>query len=555
MVPSTVAGAVMVLTANLTQYDKRYNAGNIYAMGHYLAAAKRVEDDLSPGPLTPEAVAILKRSINRHFIVSSMPPARKTIKALDDFLVTGELNYPGAKKATKKKAAKKGGTMVGDVCITSKVKYWARDDQSRWHVVSQTTAARIVDTPKGDYARLKTPRGTVDVALLGAMPPEYKASDMRRRQTGAATLWDWALGAKTCAQIKTQVDDTVREDVEHQKMMGGRQHRYVGLYLKMRDDLCGGGGKKAASIAALAAGDARASRISEVITYRVELANRLLGGRTVGNLYGVAKMQGRRRAGWALQPQEDRDLAYRTADDLNAGKKATKKAAPKATKAATKTMEQVRAALKRKVDAEGGLQQRLTDVAAHPVFRGVHFSRVEQAAEQLAAKREILYRGGWISSRVSGVELREIKQELVGPFMVTDEGEENIYFTDGSGRPYYFKHEGSEAQRSGFFKAIGVKAARWREGLEAIRSDTKKRKAAKKKATKKVTPKRKVPVKKKPAKRTRTRAEEARAKRVAKKNVAARRKKSVKKKAPRVQRSPAEEQKILNAWKRGAGAV
>ncbi len=87
--------------------------------------------------------------------------------------------------------------------------------------------------------------------------------------------------------------------------------------------------KKKATRAALAAGEARATRVSEVITYRVELANRVEGGRAVGNLYGVAKMRGRRRAGWALQPQEDRDRAYRTADDLNAGKKATKKKASK----------------------------------------------------------------------------------------------------------------------------------------------------------------------------------------------------------------------------------
>lgn len=54
------------------------------------------------------------------------------------------------------------------------------------------------------------------------------------------------------------------------------------------------------------------------------------------------------------------------------------------------------------------------------------------------------------------VEIREIKQQLEGPFSVLEEGEENIYFTDGKGDRYYFKHEGSEAQRSAFYKAVGI---------------------------------------------------------------------------------------------------
>ncbi len=150
----------------------------------------------------------------------------------------------------------------------------------------------------------------------------------------------------------------------------------------------------------------------------------------------------------------------------------SRKPAAKAKAKATKTMEQVRAALLRFLEGgASGARHRLTDLAALPVFRGVHFSRLEKAAEQLAEAGKITFNG------VS---------------------------------------------------------------------------AAKKKAT---TAKRKVPIKKKPAKRTRSRAEEARAKRLAKKNAAARRKKAAKKKAPRVQRSPAEERRILNAWKRGAGAV
>ena len=287
-------------------------------------------------------------------------------------------------------------------------------------------------------------------------------------------MWDWQLGASSCAKIRRLIWATIKDDVERQKITGGKQHRYVGLYLKMEEDLCPGG----------------------------------------------------------------RGHPSRT---------------PLREETRPRTLAQVSAALKRRVNETGGPPAMLTDVAALPVFRGVNFAHLEKAAQQLAAKREIRYDGvrvSMVSARVSQVELREIKRDLVGPFTITSEGEENIYFKDGGGSPYFFKHEGSEAQRSGFFKAIGVKA------LAVGGGDTvPARKAAKKKAAKKVTAKRKVPLKKKPAKRTRTRAEEARAKRLAKKNAAARRKKSVKKKAPRVQRSPAEEQKILNAWKRGAGAV
>lgn len=58
--------------------------------------------------------------------------------------------------------------------------------------------------------------------------------------------------------------------------------------------------------------------------------------------------------------------------------------------------------------------------------------------------------------KLQEVEIREIKQKLKGPFTITSEGEENVYFTDGSGREYFFKHGGSEAARSAFFKAIGA---------------------------------------------------------------------------------------------------
>lgn len=52
-----------------------------------------------------------------------------------------------------------------------------------------------------------------------------------------------------------------------------------------------------------------AARTVKVITYRIELANKIVCGRTVGNLYGVARLINGCRNTWVLQPQESRDAA------------------------------------------------------------------------------------------------------------------------------------------------------------------------------------------------------------------------------------------------------
>ena len=50
--------------------------------------------------------------------------------------------------------------------------------------------------------------------------------------------------------------------------------------------------------------------------YRVELANKIKNGRSVGNLYGVMWRGDDGRFSWALEPQEDKHTAYRTMYDL-----------------------------------------------------------------------------------------------------------------------------------------------------------------------------------------------------------------------------------------------
>ena len=54
------------------------------------------------------------------------------------------------------------------------------------------------------------------------------------------------------------------------------------------------------------------------VEYRVELDNLIRGSRAVGNLYGVARFRNGCRAGYVLEPQGDRELAVRTAAELNA---------------------------------------------------------------------------------------------------------------------------------------------------------------------------------------------------------------------------------------------
>lgn len=54
--------------------------------------------------------------------------------------------------------------------------------------------------------------------------------------------------------------------------------------------------------------------------YKVELANKVVGGRVVGNLYGVAEYVGGKRRDWALKPQADEKKARDTAKKLNKGK-------------------------------------------------------------------------------------------------------------------------------------------------------------------------------------------------------------------------------------------
>lgn len=52
-------------------------------------------------------------------------------------------------------------------------------------------------------------------------------------------------------------------------------------------------------------------------SYRVELANKIAGGRAVGNLWGVAKLINGCRNTWVLEPQESEQKARDLAEVAN----------------------------------------------------------------------------------------------------------------------------------------------------------------------------------------------------------------------------------------------
>jgi len=107
-VDPTVSGFLEILAGHLTQYDERESRHypNIYRLGHLLAAQQRVKDKLSSQleSSDPQDLRALRAQIDREFIVSDMPPARKTIKAIDEYLATGKApKYPVPPKLKSKR--------------------------------------------------------------------------------------------------------------------------------------------------------------------------------------------------------------------------------------------------------------------------------------------------------------------------------------------------------------------------------------------------------------------------------------------------------------------
>jgi nucleoid-associated protein YejK len=97
-VPGTVAAFLAVLTSKVTQYDKAQSAReskrgtpNIYRLGLLLQGVDRVRDDVS-GILSddsPQALEKFRKAVLRHMF-ADFPPAKSTLKQVDQYLATGQ---------------------------------------------------------------------------------------------------------------------------------------------------------------------------------------------------------------------------------------------------------------------------------------------------------------------------------------------------------------------------------------------------------------------------------------------------------------------------------
>ena len=110
----TVATFLVVLLGHLTQEDRRLSKSeskrgrpNIYRLGHYLAAKQRVEEHVqgllnSSDPVDIEA---LRRAIYKEFL-PDFPPAKKTVKAIDEYLASGKRpKYPVEKNPAEQETS------------------------------------------------------------------------------------------------------------------------------------------------------------------------------------------------------------------------------------------------------------------------------------------------------------------------------------------------------------------------------------------------------------------------------------------------------------------
>lgn len=101
-IPPTVEGFRMFLFGAVTQYDERASKRpgyNRYALGHYAKAMGDIDKDVASfkGSSDPGDLQKLIKSINRRFL-PDFPPAKKTVKAIEEFLRTGKPPmYPGVR--------------------------------------------------------------------------------------------------------------------------------------------------------------------------------------------------------------------------------------------------------------------------------------------------------------------------------------------------------------------------------------------------------------------------------------------------------------------------
>lgn len=122
----------------------------------------------------------------------------------------------------------------------------------------------------------------------------------------------------------------------------------------------------------------------------------------------------------------------------------------------------------------------LTKLASLPLFEGVPFAKLVQAAEKLG---DAHFDGVNISKKAGRnpilIESPRVMETLVGPIKFVSEGEENLYFTDGYGQMYYVKDPSSrDLKRYKRYMQAGKTASHGNKNkryLEALAPQTKKR--------------------------------------------------------------------------------
>lgn len=109
---ATVEMFIQVLVSKLTQWDKRYNKSNPYALGHFLEAAERVRKMMSADLKKddPASLEKLKKAVDRAFD-PTFSPVRAMKKQVDQFLEKGAMpslvrrgSYVGTKVSHLKEA-------------------------------------------------------------------------------------------------------------------------------------------------------------------------------------------------------------------------------------------------------------------------------------------------------------------------------------------------------------------------------------------------------------------------------------------------------------------
>ena len=214
---ATVNSFITILAGKLTQYDDRQNKKhfNVYRLGHYLEAVGKIREDTASYADRDDAEAMnaLKRSIAKPFLVESMPPAKSTIKQIDEWLASGKLpKYPTGHKYTSgspsnasirswmaRHRAAHTDRRTGEVDLTSLVEDWDRANAGgaatmdphhpAWEVATELCAPKRSRSPNSSVfsstrhgeARDELHKMTMLLVRSGSKNPAVKAWELQNK--------------------------------------------------------------------------------------------------------------------------------------------------------------------------------------------------------------------------------------------------------------------------------------------------------------------------------------------------------------------------------------